>query len=79
MVWDAMSVAQQPDPGYLKVLEKDRNFYSSAWKRQAEMKTKTGLKLYLVRMDIWRMVLDNFAFELGHMQEEIPKTTENSQ
>jgi hypothetical protein len=65
LVWDAMSVAGQPEAGYLKVLEKDRAFYGSAFKRQSEMKTTSGLKLYRERLDAWRMVLDNLAFELG--------------
>jgi HD superfamily phosphodiesterase len=69
MVWDAMTVAGQPEAGYLKVLEKDRAFYNNAVKRQSEMKTNTGLKLYRERLDTWRMVLDNLAFELGTVQE----------
>jgi HD superfamily phosphodiesterase len=69
MVWDAMTVAGQPEAGYLKVLEKDRAFYNNAVKRQSEMKTNTGLKLYRERLDTWRMVLDNLAFELGIVQE----------
>jgi HD superfamily phosphodiesterase len=69
LVWDAMSAAGQPEAGYLKVLEKDRAFYNSAFKRQSEMKTTSGLKLYLERLDAWRMVLDILAFELGVAQE----------
>lgn len=65
LVWDAMSVAGQPEAGYLKVLEKDRAFYNSAFKRQSEMKTTSGLKFYRERLDAWQIVLDNLAFELG--------------
>lgn len=73
LVWDAMSVAQKPDLGYQKVLEKDIEFFSSAWKKRCEIKTKTGLKFYLERMDFWRMVLENLAYELGDKSVRIPK------
>jgi uncharacterized protein len=65
LVWDAMAISQDRDASYLRVYEKDRGFYSQAMKLTGCLKTETGQKLYLERMEIWGVLLDNLAFELG--------------
>lgn len=69
LIWDAMSVAQRPGPGYYKVLEKSCDFYASALGRTSELKTRTGSVLYGERMDAWKQALDHLVFELGTSPE----------
>jgi uncharacterized protein len=65
LVWDALAAAGEPDPGYQKVFEKNQDFYARAIQKTSLLKTNTGLMLYRERMEFWKSVLENYAFELG--------------
>ena len=65
MVWDALKVAGGDNPSYLKVYEKDHNFYLEALKKRRFLKTDAGIKFYDERLNFWKLVLDNLKFELG--------------
>ncbi|OGN76204.1 MAG: hypothetical protein A2X25_08220 [Chloroflexi bacterium GWB2_49_20] len=65
LVWDALATAGDANPGYVKVFEKDKKYYSSAAKKISQLKTETGMKLYQERLKIWGLLLENLAYELG--------------
>jgi uncharacterized protein len=72
LLWDAMSTATEEDqPGYLRAFEKDLAYFEGARQRTSYLKTKTGLKLYTQRLEIWEKCLGHLRYELG-LSEEFP-------
>jgi uncharacterized protein len=65
LVWDAMAAATEENPSYVRVLEKDLEFYERAKGKTVQLKTEAGLKFYNERMVIWDRCLSHLQYELG--------------
>ena len=75
LVWDAMATANEDDPGYIKALDRNQKFFNGAVERAVSLKTETGRKLYMDRVNMWRKCLAHFRYELGlceslHLEEQ---------
>jgi len=71
LVWDAMATAMGDNPGYVRALEKDLEYYERAKGKTLQLKTDTGMKFYNERMAIWDRCLSHLQFELGLSDEFI--------
>ena len=71
LVWDAMAAATEENPSYVRVLEKDLEFYERAKGKTVQLKTEAGLKFYNERMAIWDRCLSHLQYELGLSNEFI--------
>ena len=69
LVWDAMAAASEENPSYVRVLEKDLEFYERAKGKTVQLKTEAGLKFYNERMVIWDRCLSHLQYELGLSNE----------
>ena len=69
LVWDAMATATEDNPGYVRVLEKDLEYYERAKGKTIQLKTKAGMKFYNERMAIWDKCLSHLQYELGLSDE----------
>ncbi len=69
LVWDAMATANENNPSYIRVLEKDIEFYKEAKEKTIYLKTETGKKLYNERISIWEMCLSHFRYVLSLSNE----------
>lgn len=69
LVWDAMATATEDNPGYVRALEKDLEYYERAKGKTVQFKTKAGLKFYDDRMAIWGRCLSHLQYELGLSDE----------
>jgi uncharacterized protein len=69
LVWDAMAAASEENPSYVRVLEKDLEFYERAKGKTVQLKTEVGLKFYYERMAIWDRCLSHLQYELGLSNE----------
>lgn len=72
LVWDAMATALEDNPGYVRVLEKDLEYFKRAQGKALQLKTEAGGKLYNDRMAIWDRCLSHLQYELGLSDEFIP-------
>lgn len=72
LVWDAMATAIGENPGYVRALEKDLEYYERAQGKTNQLKTETGLKFYNERMAIWERCLGHLQYELGLSDEFVP-------
>jgi uncharacterized protein len=69
LVWDAMATAIENKPSYVRVIEKDLEYYEKAKGKVVYLKTETGMKLYNERIAIWERCLSHFRYELGLSDE----------
>jgi len=69
LVWDAMATATEDNPGYVRVLEKDLEFYEKAKGKTIQLKTKAGLGFYKERMAFWDKCISHLQYELGICDE----------
>ncbi len=65
LVWDAMAVAKEDQPSYMRALEKDLQYFEKARNKTHLLKTETGLKLYHDHIAVWESCLNHFRYELG--------------
>lgn len=72
LIWDAMATATEDNPGYVRALEKDLEYYERAKGKTTQLKTKAGMKFYNERMAIWNRCLSHLQYELGLSDEFIP-------
>ena len=69
LVWDAMATALGENPSFKKALEKSQQFFANAKGKTNLLQTKTGLKFYNERMDVWEQCLEQFRYELYELGE----------
>ncbi len=65
LVWDAMATATEDEPSYIRVIERDLEFYKRAKEKANYLKTETGMKFYNERIAVWDRCLSHFRYELG--------------
>ena len=66
-----MATALEDNPGYIRALEKDLEYYEKAKGKTVQLKTEAGMKFYNERMAIWNTCLSHLQFELGLSDELI--------
>jgi len=69
LVWDAMATAIENNPSYIRVIEKDLEYYKEAKEKTIYLKTETGKKFYNERIAVWDMCLSHFRYELSLSNE----------
>jgi len=69
LVWDAMATAIENEPSYVRVIERDLEYYEKAKGKTIYLNTETGMKLYNERIAIWERCLSHFRYELGLSDE----------
>lgn len=65
LVWDAMATAIEDSPSYIRVIEKDLEYFRKAKEKTIYLKTETGKKFYNERIAVWEMCLSHFRYELS--------------
>ena len=69
LVWDAMATATEDNPSYMRVLERDKEFYKQAKENIIYLETETGKKFYNERIAVLEMCLSHFRYELSLSDE----------